>query len=238
MWSIVARYGLIGLSPSNAISESLRIASTPSRPSSARRYATVPSMVLPSSSVPVICARSAAAAQRSVAPGSPINANISAPCTAIPGYRSTSPYSSNHCIQRNTVVALPLAHTRLALVSVRRHAIRVAGRLGVLERRLRHAVRLAPLGGPQVESRDDLRFAPPQLGRQQLAEQVVVAVPLAAAVEWHHEQVAGLELLEHATRSRLTQRGVAERSGHRVEDRRVRQERRLGRQDPIEDLGA
>ena len=79
-----------------------------------------PSIVLPSSSVPVVDVRSAAAAQRSVPAGWPANACISAPCTAIAGKRSTRPLASNHSIQRITVWARPLAQTGLAICNTRR----------------------------------------------------------------------------------------------------------------------
>lgn len=83
MCSIVARYGLAGLSPSQAICASYRISSTPSRHKIARRYASVPSMVLPSGRVPAEGPRSAAAAQRSAALGWPRSAKINEPWTAI-----------------------------------------------------------------------------------------------------------------------------------------------------------
>ena len=55
----------------------------------------------------------------------------------------------------------------------------VTGPLRVLDGGLRQAVRLVPAGRAAVELGDDLRFAPQQLGVQQLPEEVVVAVPAA-----------------------------------------------------------
>ena len=55
-WSMVARYGLAAPRPASASSASRRICSTPSRHSSARRYATVASIVFPSARVPVCSA--------------------------------------------------------------------------------------------------------------------------------------------------------------------------------------
>ena len=105
---------------STRIWASRRIASTPSRHSRARRYARVPSIVLPSDNVPVSDVRSAASAQRSVLDGRPAKACISAPCMAIAGKRSRRPLVSNHSIQLITVVPRPLAQTGLANCNTRR----------------------------------------------------------------------------------------------------------------------
>ena len=83
VYSMVARYGLAGLSPSQAIRASRRISPMPVRHKIARRYASVASMVLPSGRTPAGDARSAAAAQRSASAGWPRSAKIKEPCTAI-----------------------------------------------------------------------------------------------------------------------------------------------------------
>ena len=93
-------------------------------------------------------------------------------------------------------------------------------------------------GRPGVELRHHLRLPPQQLGVQQLTEQVVVAVPLAPAVERDHQQVAALQPIEHAAGSLAAHGHVAERTGQPVEDRRAGQERDVGPRHPVEELRA
>ena len=100
----------------------------------------------------------------------------------------------------------------------------VVPRLGMVDGGLRHVVRLAPRGGAVVERADHVRLTPLQLGHQQIPEQVVVAIPLPAAVEWHDEQVSALESLQDRARSLRVERRVAERTAHAVEDRGAGQE--------------
>ena len=82
---MVVRNELTGLSPWQATWASRRIASTPLRHRFARKKASMPSIVLPSESAPVVLVASAASAQRSVSAGRPSTANCNAPVTAIPG---------------------------------------------------------------------------------------------------------------------------------------------------------
>ena len=112
----------------------------------------------------------------------------------------------------------------------------IARGLGVLDRGLRHAVVLVPLGGPQVELGDHTGLTPPQLRQHQVPEKVVVAVPLAVPVEWDHEQVAALEPVEDVARARVVERRVAQRTAHVLEDRGVRQEVDLRVRQPVEEL--
>ena len=60
-----------------------------------------------------------------------------------------------------------------------------------------------------MEIGDQLGLSPLEFRLQQLPEQVVVAVPLAAAVERDHQQVPGLDLFEDAPGSLLAQDCVA-----------------------------
>ena len=77
-----------------------------------------------------------------------------------------------------------------------------------------------------------------ELAVEELAEQVVVAVAVAGAVERDDQQVVALQRLEHVLRPGPGEHGVAQRTGHPVEDRRAGQERhRLDRQAG-EHLGA
>jgi hypothetical protein len=114
----------------------------------------------------------------------------------------------------------------------------VARSLGVLDGDLGQPVGLAPGRRPPVELGDEVRLAPAQLARQQLPEQVVVAVPLAPVVERQHQEVAVLQLLQQPRRPRRGQRGVAQGPRHAVEDRGAGEERRLVLRHPVEDLGA
>ena len=71
---------------------------------------------------------------------------------------------------------------------------------------------------------------------QQLAEQMVVAIPLAPAVEGHHKAVRTPERLERARGPRRLEHCVAQSGRHAVEDRGVREEPRLDRRQPRQEL--
>src|SRR5207244_8059112 len=81
-----------------------------------------------------------------------------------------------------------------------RHSRRIPGCIGVVDRRLELAVRLAPVGGTPVEVAYELRLLARELGEQELAEQVVEAEPLATMVEWDEEEVRALDRLQPAGR--------------------------------------
>ena len=53
----------------------------------------------------------------------------------------------------------------------------------------------------------------------QLAEQVVIAVPLAVTVQHDHQQIPALHPFEDLSGSHVLQDGVAQRCGHPIEDR-------------------
>ena len=72
----------------------------------------------------------------------------------------------------------------------------------------------------------------------QVAQQMVVAVPLPATVERDHEQVPGFQPFEDSPGSPRTQDRVAERPGHPVQDRGTDEERNLRGRDPVEELRA
>ena len=69
-----------------------------------------------------------------------------------------------------------------------------------------------------MEIGDQLGLPPLEFRPQQFPEQVVVAVPLAAAVERDHQQVPALHLFEDAPGPLLAQDGVAQRAAHAVQD--------------------
>ena len=84
----------------------------------------------------------------------------------------------------------------------------------------------------------DVRLAALELVAQQLAEQVVVAIPLASPVERHDEAVRALERLERVCRPRRLEHGVAEAAAHAIQHRGVLEEPRLGRRQPGQELEA
>ena len=83
-----------------------------------------------------------------------------------------------------------------------------------------------------------LGLAALELVPQQLAEEVVVAIPLARPVERHHEAVRARERLERVRRPRRLEHGVAETAAHTIQDRGVLEELRLGLRQPGEELEA
>ena len=89
-----------------------------------------------------------------------------------------------------------------------------------------------------VERRHHLGLASLELVPEELAEEVVVAVPLAPAVERHHEAVCALERLERVRRPRRLEHGVAETAAHALQDRGVLEELRFGFRQPREELEA
>ena len=87
----------------------------------------------------------------------------------------------------------------------------VDGRLRVVDRQVGHVVRLVPLGGADMKSTDELWLTTLQLGAQQVAEQVVVPVPLAVPVEGDEQQVRVCERLQHRARAGGVEHRIAQR---------------------------
>ena len=69
------------------------------------------------------------------------------------------------------------------------HPIGVLGRLGVVDGQLRQPVGLAPGRRPSLELLDQVGLAPLELRAEQVAEQMVVLVPLAMPVQRDTEAV-------------------------------------------------
>ncbi len=86
--------------------------------------------------------------------------------------------------------------------------------VAVGDRLLRQVVRDAPAHRAAAELSHHVRLGLLELGPQQLAEQMVVAIPLASPVEGHDEAVRARELLERACRPRRLEHGVAETAAH------------------------
>ena len=111
---------------------------------------------------------------------------------------------------------------------------RVPDRLGPV------AVLLVPVAGPPVQLADALRLLVEEPGLQDVGEQVVVAVPLAAVVQRDQEQVVPVEGLQHGPTAVLPGEGVAQGAVHPVEDGGLQQERldvvRLALQDLLDEV--
>ena len=115
---------------------------------------------------------------------------------------------------------------------------RLARGLAVEDRLLQQVVGHAPGHRAGVERGHGLGLAPLELASQELAEQVVVAVPLASPIERHDEAVRAHERLERRCGLRGLERRVAEAAAHPLEHRRVREEPGLGLRQPGQDLEA
>ena len=116
--------------------------------------------------------------------------------------------------------------------------VRLARCLPVADRLLGQIVGDAPGHRTSVERRHHLRLGPLELVPEELAEEVVVAVPLAPPVERHDEAVCALERLERVRRPRRLEHGVAESAAHPLQDRRVLEEPRLSFRQPRQKLEA
>ena len=106
-------------------------------------------------------------------------------------------------------------------------AIQVAGRGGLHDRRLRIAVGLVPIGSQSTQSADSVGLMPFELADQHVPEKAVVAVRVARPVERHDKEVRVVERLQRPGRATPLEHRVAQRTVHRVEDRRSHQERAL-----------
>src|SRR5688500_10367484 len=85
-------------------------------------------------------------------------------------------------------------------------------------------VRCVPVAGSLVQGWDLVRVVGKEARAENVGEQVVVAVPGAVRVERNEEEVAALEVLEHAGAVGTAGDGVAERTGEPVEHSGAEQE--------------
>ncbi len=90
----------------------------------------------------------------------------------------------------------------------------------MLERRLGITVPLVPVSGPAVQNAEQLRLAFGEFPSEQVAEQVVVAVPHTLLIERNQEEIRPFDLLQLARRPLVIEHGVAQRAAHSVEHRR------------------
>src|SRR6266511_2304520 len=111
----------------------------------------------------------------------------------------------------------------------------VAGRGSVRDRLVHGALRLVPGSGAAMKLGEERALSARELASQQVAKEVVIAVPLAARVERHQEEVRAVDLLEPQARVFAAGHRIAKRRAQPLEDRRVEQEcpqrgRLLGKQ--------
>ena len=109
----------------------------------------------------------------------------------------------------------------VCLLRVQQHepidTVYIEARLRVVDRQLRHAVGLVPLRGADVQRLDEIRLATLQLGPQQIAEQVMVPVPLAAAIERDEQKVRVCERFQNCVRARAIEHRIAEPPVYSIE---------------------
>jgi len=115
-------------------------------------------------------------------------------------------------------------------------AIDVPGGHGVLQRFPGQVIARAPGGGAAPQDRDQGGLQPFQLREQHVAEQVVVAVPLAAVVQRHQQHVGSGQFGQHRSGAGQFQHRLAQRPGHALQHRGPGQELPLGGGDPGQEL--
>jgi hypothetical protein len=101
----------------------------------------------------------------------------------------------------------------------------VAGRQDMPNRVVDQAVPFVPGCGSAMQLRFLSSLDPVQPGAEEIAEQVMEAVPAALLVQGDQEQVGALECLEHVLAVGIAGDRVTKRAGETLEDRRPEQER-------------
>jgi hypothetical protein len=100
----------------------------------------------------------------------------------------------------------------------------IAALVRIDERLVRRSVQLAPTRRPPPVQGEQLRVATIELPPQEIAEQMVVAVPLAVIVDRHDEGVRPSEGLERRGRVGRAEHRIAQGRRHALEDRCPEQE--------------
>ena len=100
----------------------------------------------------------------------------------------------------------------------------VPGGLGMIDRALGQPVGLIPCRRPDMQLGDQLGLASLELGLEQAAEQVVVAIPLLLLVQGDQQQVRPGQRRQPSAEPVRVQDRVAQRPTHAVQHRRPRQE--------------
>ena len=114
--------------------------------------------------------------------------------------------------------------------------LRLAGGLRIPQGGLALIVGQAPPHRPAVDLACCAGLTAIELVPQQLAEEVVIAIPLSVLVERHHELVGPFERLEHGGGMIGFEGDIAQRATHRFEHRRPHEELGLLRPQARQDL--
>ena len=89
-----------------------------------------------------------------------------------------------------------------------------------------------------MEGGDQVRFGSLQGGHEDVAEEPVVPVPLATAIERDEEQVGGGEFLQHLRGPACIEHRITERAAEVFQDRRTGEKRDRDRREVRQHLGA
>ena len=118
------------------------------------------------------------------------------------------------------------------------HPVGIASSLSVVESGLWHVVGLVPGGRPGVQLGDLVRVLDTKLGVEVIAQEVVIAVPLAVSVEGKDEHVLARQVLERAGGAGHPCHGIAQGAREPVQDRRAHEQVSLIGLDAGQQLGA
>ena len=118
------------------------------------------------------------------------------------------------------------------------HPVGIPSSLGVVESSFWHVVGLVPGGRPGVQLGDLVRVFHTKLGVKVIAQEVVIAVPLAVSVEGKNEHVLARQVLERTGGAGHPRHGIAQWAREPVQDRRAHEQVRLIDLDAGQQLGA
>ena len=153
-------------------------------------------------------ARSATASSRwTSTSGCASNAAPAAAAAGSTGCSSSSSEGSQRTQPRNCSIRPPQMNSKMGLDEQLGHHLGVPGGGGVLDRVLDKPVRTAPSRSAAAQLSRGLAL---ELEPQNLAEQMVIAVPLSAALKSHQEHVRAGELRKHGGRVLAAQHRVAQ----------------------------
>jgi hypothetical protein len=105
-----------------------------------------------------------------------------------------------------------------------RRALEVTGGDGVADGFWPLAVALVPCARSSVQHCDILGPLVAQVRTQHVSKEMVVAVPPAAVVERHHEQVGAFQRLQHSLPAVLLGDGITQRAVQPIQDRSPQEE--------------
>ena len=121
------------------------------------------------------------------------------------------------------VLLARLGHRRRLELHELGRALEVAARQGVTDRLRPIAVALVPPARSSVEFAKQARLLVEQASSQDIREEVVVAIPMAAVIERNDEQVLSIECLQRVLATVVTRYGVADGPVESAQDRSLEQ---------------